>query len=92
LGARYLFLIARRILFKRKTSALTASMVVAATIFLISFNRAERASKMVKFYINIRLSKNSRGKMPLATSPSSHSGLHIVGSNPARLKLRQKYM
>ncbi|MHC1590211.1 MAG: ABC transporter permease [Candidatus Hecatellaceae archaeon] len=38
MGARYLFLIARRILFKRKTSALTASMAVAATIFLISFN------------------------------------------------------
>jgi len=31
-------LLARRILFKRKSSALTASMAVAATIFLITFN------------------------------------------------------
>ncbi|RLI35505.1 hypothetical protein DRO53_01040 [Candidatus Bathyarchaeota archaeon] len=38
LAVGYLFLLARRILFKRKSSALTASMAVAATIFLIVFN------------------------------------------------------
>ena len=34
----YLFLIARRLLFKRKSSLITASMAVAAMIFLITFN------------------------------------------------------
>ncbi|MCP8311114.1 MAG: FtsX-like permease family protein, partial [Candidatus Methylarchaceae archaeon HK01M] len=34
----YLFLVARKLLFKRKSSLLTASLAVAATIFLITFN------------------------------------------------------
>jgi len=34
----YLFLIARRLLFKRRSSLITASMAVAAMIFLITFN------------------------------------------------------
>ncbi|MFX0210514.1 MAG: hypothetical protein ACFFDT_31330, partial [Candidatus Hodarchaeota archaeon] len=34
---RYFFLIARKILFKRKSTVLTASLAVAATIFLTIF-------------------------------------------------------
>jgi len=35
---KYLFLIARRLLFKRRSSLVTASFAVAAMIFLITFN------------------------------------------------------
>ncbi len=36
-GIGYLFLLGRKLLFKRKSSVLTASLAVAATIFLITF-------------------------------------------------------
>ena len=37
-AVRYLFLLARKFLFKRKGSTILASMGIAATIFLIMFN------------------------------------------------------